>query len=71
MGDMPTCDHCGSTREVDVDANGAAICGVCRYTDAGLAHRYPKNHIGPDRILRAIAQCANLILEAIEDRHAR
>lgn len=68
--DDETCQFCESTRGVltqDIPGRGeVTLCEVCWNTDTGRHVRYPANKLGIDTVLSALAQCTNLILEAIE-----
>lgn len=67
------CQNCGSTRKVTTEKDWRGewtFCEVCRGTYAGHYERYPTNAEDMRIVLKAIAQCTNLILDAIEKREA-
>lgn len=71
------CENCGSTRGVIVRHNrihgrDIELCTVCTDTYTGHYERYPTNAEDIRIVLKAIAQCTNIVLEAIEaERRAR
>ena len=40
-------------------------CEVCANTLIASAHSYPRQHLDDGHILRCLAQCTNMILEAL------
>ena len=68
--DDETCQFCESQRGVltqDIPQRGEfTLCGVCWNTDTGRHVLYPGSKPGIDTVLSALAQCTNMILEAIE-----
>ncbi len=68
--DDETCQFCESQRGVltqDIPQRGEfTLCEVCWNTDTGWHVLSPGSKPGIDTVLSALAQCTNMILEAIE-----
>lgn len=65
-----TCQCCESRRGVltqDIPGRGEfTLCEVCWNTDTGRHVMFPGNKLGIEHVMSALAQCTNMILEAIE-----